>query len=86
MEIYGNYTRIYFEDHKPLILKSLNQLENRLDPQHFFRANRQQIINLKWIKKLDPWLNGRLKVTLSKGEEVEISRRQSTKLRELLSF
>lgn len=86
MEIYGNYTRIYFEDHKPLILKSLNQLEDRLDPQHFFRANRQQIINLKWIKKLDPWLNGRLKVTLSPGEEVEISRRQSTKLRELLSF
>lgn len=86
MEIYGNYTRIYFEDHKPLILKSLNQLESRLDPQHFFRANRQQIINLKWINKLDPWLNGRLKVTLIKGEEVEISRRQSTKLRELLSF
>lgn len=86
MEIHGNYTRIYFEDNKPLILKSLNQLESRLDPQHFFRANRQQIINLKWIAKLDPWLNGRLKVTLNNGEEVEISRRQSSKLRELLSF
>ena len=86
MEIHGNYTRIYFAEHKPLVLKSLNQLESRLDPQHFFRANRQQIINLQWIKRLDPWLNGRLKVTLTNGEEVEISRRQSSKLRELLSF
>lgn len=86
MEIYGNYTRIYFKEHKPLLLKSLNQLEERLDPQQFFRANRQQIINLKWIKELTPWLNGRLKATLAHGEEVEISRRQSSKLRELLSF
>jgi len=86
MEVYGNYTRIYFEDNRPMILKSLNHLETRLDPQHFFRANRQQMVNLKWIEKLDPWLNGKLKITLRDGEEVEVSRRQATKLRTLLSF
>lgn len=86
MEIYGNYTRIYFENHKPMVLKSLNYLETRLDPKTFFRANRQQMVNLKWIDRLDPWLNGKLKITLKNGEEVEVSRRQSTKLRTLLSF
>ncbi len=74
------------EGNRPMILKSLNHLEARLDPQHFFRANRQQIVNLKWIEKLDPWLNGKLKITLRDGEEVEVSRRQATKLRTLLSF
>ena len=46
-EVCGNYSRVYFENNKPLILRSLNQLEERLDPTSFFRANRQEIINLK---------------------------------------
>lgn len=86
-EIHGNYTRIFFEQHKPMILKSLNYLEQRLDPSTFFRANRQQIINLKWVERVDPWFSGQLKVILKNGgQEVEVSRRQAVKLREILSF
>lgn len=85
-EIVGNYTRVYFKDCKPLIYKSLNQVEERL-PQHlFFRANRQQVINLQYIKSVDNWFNGKLKATLQNSAEVEISRRQSALFKEMLSL
>lgn len=85
-EIVGNYTRVYFKDCKPLIYKSLNQIEERLPQQLFFRANRQQIINLQYIQGVDNWFNGKLKATLLSGAEVEISRRQSALFKEMLSL
>ncbi|MXN92038.1 response regulator [Flavobacterium sp. Sd200] len=85
-EIVGNYTRVYFKDCKPLIYKSLNQIEERLPQNLFFRANRQQIINLQYIKGVDNWFNGKLKATMQSGDEVEISRRQSTLFKEMLSL
>jgi len=86
LEIMGSYTRIYFKDQKPMIPRSLNYMEGRLDPEVFFRANRQQIINLKYIERIEPWFSGTLKVYLKDGEEIEVSRRQSIKFRELMSF
>lgn len=85
-EVYGNYSRVHFDSNKPLILRSLNQLEERLVPEVFFRANRQQIININHVEKVDTWFNGRLKVTLTGGGEVEISRRQAVRFKDLLSL
>ncbi|HET6243340.1 MAG: response regulator transcription factor [Bacteroidetes bacterium] len=82
----GNYVRVYFNSNRPLILKSLNSLEERLDSKAFFRASRKHIINLKWISKIESWFNGGLMVTLEGGEQVEISRRQSAKFREMMSL
>jgi len=85
-EIVGNYTRVYFRDCKPLIYKSLNQVEERLPEDVFFRANRQQVINLKYIKTVDNWFNGKLKATMQNGAEIEISRRQSALFKDMLSL
>ena len=86
LEIMGSYTRIYFKSEKPMIPRSLNYMESRLDPEVFFRANRQQIINLKYIERIEPWFSGTLKVYLKGGEEIEVSRRQSIRFREVMSF
>ena len=85
-ESVGNYCRLYFEDQKPLIQKSLNYLEGVLDEEHFFRVNRQQIINLNYIEKLDAWFNGSLKLTLKTGEVIEVSRRQSHRIKNRFSL
>ena len=82
----GNYVRIFFNDNKPLILRTLNYLDERLDQHTFFRANRKHIINLKWVDNIEPWLNGGLLVKLKGGQKVEVSRRQSIKFREMLSL
>ncbi len=86
MESEGNYVRLYFEDNKPLILRTLNYLDERLDNKTFFRASRKHIINLKWIESIEPWLNGGLLVKLKGGNKVEVSRRQAIKFKEMLSL
>lgn len=82
----GNYVRLYFGENKPLILRTLNYLDERLDPRTFFRANRKHIINLKWVENIEPWLNGGLLVKLKGGQKIEVSRRQSIKFKEMLSL
>lgn len=84
MEVMGNYTRIWFDRHHPLLQRSLNYLEERLDPSVFFRANRKEIVNLRFIEGVDPWLGGQLRLRLVTGEIIEVSRRQAFKLRDIL--
>ena len=86
IESNGNYAFLYFDQERPCILKSLNYLENRLDTKVFFRANRQQIINVNYIEQINPWFSGSIKIQLRGGEEVEVSRRQSQVFKELMSL
>ena len=85
-ESVGNYAKVFFANNKPLILKSLNSLEERLDDHVFFRANRKHIINLKWIESIETWLNGGLLVKLRGGHKIEVSRRQAIKFKDRLSL
>lgn len=93
----GNYVKVYFDRSKPLILRSLNSLEEKLNPEYFFRANRKYIINLTWISKIENWFNGGLQVELrpannlgndetKEGDKIEISRRQAIKFKEIFSI
>ncbi|MDP1802505.1 MAG: LytTR family transcriptional regulator DNA-binding domain-containing protein [Bacteroidota bacterium] len=82
----GNYVRVYFETFRPLILRSLNSLESRLNEKEFFRASRKHIINLNYIASVESWFNGGLNVKLKDGKEVEISRRQAVKLKDMMSL
>jgi two-component system LytT family response regulator len=82
----GNYVRVYFDKNRPLILRSLNNLDERLNNKTFFRASRKHIINLKWVESIENWFNGGLMVKLLGGEQVEISRRQAAKLKDMMSL
>ncbi|PTY08497.1 DNA-binding response regulator [Opitutaceae bacterium EW11] len=86
LESEGNYTRIHFDDAQPQLFRSLNAMEERLDPKYFFRANRRQIINLSWIDRIEPWFSSGLLVTLKGGAKVELSRRQAQEFRERMSL
>ncbi|WP_047246297.1 LytR/AlgR family response regulator transcription factor [Maribacter thermophilus] len=85
-EIVGNYTRVFFQDEKPMLYKSLNQIEEKLPQKYFFRANRQQIINTNYIVDVVPWFNGKLKLTMANGDEIEVSRRQSYLFKDKMSL
>lgn len=85
-ESVGNYAKVYFGTNKPLILKSLNALEDRLDPKVFFRANRKHIINTRKIEKIEPYFNGGLLLDLAGGDKIEVSRRQAVKFKEMMSL
>lgn len=85
-ESVGNYAKVFFGSNKPLILKSLNALEERLDDKVFFRANRKHIVNLRMIDKIEPYFNGGLLLDLKGGEKIEVSRRQTVKFKEMMSL
>ncbi len=85
-EIVGNYSRVFFAQESPLLYKSLNQIEEKLPESQFFRANRQQIVNTNFINQVVPWFNGKLKLTMKNGDEIEVSRRQSYLFKDKMSF
>jgi two-component system LytT family response regulator len=82
----GNYIKVYFEQNKPMIHKSLNALDKKLDDRAFFRASRKHIINLSWVESIESWFNGGLLVKLKNGDKVEVSRRQASRFKEMMSL
>ena len=81
----GNCVRLSWGKIKPLLARSLAAIEQRLDPAQFFRANRRQIINLRFIESIEAGVNGRLHAQLRDGPEIEISRRQARLFKALTS-
>ncbi len=82
----GNYIKVYFDSNRPMIHKSLNALDEKLDERAFFRASRKHIINLSWVEGIEPWFNGGLMVRLRGGDKVEVSRRQAAKFKDMMSL
>jgi two-component system, LytTR family, response regulator len=86
LEAVGNYSKIYFRDHSPLVYRSLTGIEERVEDNILFRANRKQLVNLKFIKSIEPGDGGMLYLTLECGAELEVSRRQASKFKQLMSL
>ena len=86
IEAIGNYSRLYFGAHSPMLYRALGAIEARLDPTVFFRCSRKHLVNLGYVETISPWINGGLQLRLKGGTEIEVSRRQSNRLRELLSL
>lgn len=82
----GNYIKVYFDNNRPMIHKSLNALDEKLDERAFFRASRKHIVNLSWVDGIEPWFNGGLMVKLRGGDKVEVSRRQAAKFKDMMSL
>jgi two-component system LytT family response regulator len=83
IESADNYARLYFNNRKALIKRSLVQLEETLDSSIFFRISRNQIINTKYISQINNLEKGKLQVRLHKGDPLEVSLRQSVLFKNL---
>lgn len=78
-----NYTRVFIEKEKPLLVsKTLKYFEELLQGQKFERVHQSHIINIHHIKKYSPRDGGYL--VLSNGDNVPVSQRKKTELLALL--
>jgi two-component system LytT family response regulator len=68
---------LYWGNERPVLGRSLTAVEEKLDEKIFFRANRQQIVNLEFVRNVQLQSGGRLLAKLRDGLDVEISRRQA---------
>lgn len=89
----GNHSLLYFYQHshssqlhKAFVYKSLVKLAERLPEQMFFRANRQNIVNLTYVENVEPWVNGGFRLTLNNAHLVEVSRRHASQLKNNYAF
>lgn len=83
IESADNYARLYFNEQKALIKRSLNQLEETLDSSIFFRINRNQIINTQYITQINTLEKGKLQVRLQDKQPLEVSLRRSVLFKSL---
>lgn len=65
---------------------TVSDLEQKLDPHHFFRIHRSTLLNLAWVKELDAWFGGRVLVRLkdAKGTELQVARERVQELKKRL--
>jgi len=67
---------------------TLRELEERLDPEVFFRAHKASLVNLEHVKEIVPWFGGRYKLVMrdAAGSEVPVSRSAARALRAKLRW
>lgn len=81
IETVGNHAAVHSAHGVAYVLSSLNRIEQRLDPAHFFRVSRPCILRLDAIESLEPDVGYGLIARLRGGSEVEVSRRAAQTLR-----
>jgi two-component system, LytTR family, response regulator LytT len=67
---------------------TLRELEERLDPDQFFRAHKSTLVNMRQVKEIVPWFGGRFKFVMRDpaASEVQVSRAQARLLRTQLKW
>ncbi|WP_198651896.1 LytR/AlgR family response regulator transcription factor [Chitinophaga deserti] len=83
LEAADDYVRLRFGKHAPLLPRSLQSLEQKLDPQFFFRASRRHIVNLQHVQSVSLLPSQLLQLEMTDGSTVPVSRRQTALFREL---
>ena len=67
---------------------TINELEQRLDPEVFFRIHRSMMVNLNHIREIQPWFNGALRIVMEDPEatELDVSREHARRLRKQIGW
>jgi two-component system response regulator LytT len=68
--------------------RTLEELTDQLDPEHFWRVHRSFVVNIHHIREVVPWFKSsyQLRMDDRKQTEVPVSRSQTKRLRELFNL
>ena len=80
----GDYARIHVVGKSYLVYRTLNELEERLDPAEFLRVHRSAIVRLDQILEVEPAGSSRYRVTLKSGATLTVSRGRAQALKQLI--
>ena len=83
IEADGYCVKLCTSDKQYVLRKSLSELEKELDPKQFIRIHRSYIVNLNFLRTVHS-KNGTMKLILDGGEEMLVSKRKMTRVKELL--
>ncbi|MGK7390125.1 MAG: LytR/AlgR family response regulator transcription factor [Candidatus Cyclobacteriaceae bacterium M2_1C_046] len=81
----GSYITLYTSSgNKYVMINSLKNIIEKLDPQHFKRIHRSTIVNTSVVRELRSRMNGDYDVLLIDGTELRLSRNYSKSLKGIL--
>lgn len=83
IEAQDNYVRLHLGPEVHLVRQTLSSLEAKLDPKRFRRIHRSTVVNLDFVKEIQPWFNGELAAVLTDGTTLAISRSYRNRFQEL---
>ena len=87
MRIYGASQKVYAQTpHGEFYLRRLYELEQLLDEKTFVRISKSEIINLRFVKRLDLSITGTIGIQLKTGETAYVSRRYVNRIKSILGL
>ena len=85
IEAAGNYARLHEGGRSHLVRTTLKRLVERLDPERFLRISRSAIVNLDFVRELQPWFRGGYVVVLQSGDKQRTGRKYQENMNRLLT-
>jgi two-component system LytT family response regulator len=83
VEAEDNYVRLHVEGGSHLLRQTMNAMSKKLDPHQFRRIHRSAIVNMDYIKELQPWSSGDYLVIMRDGTRLTLSRTYRPQFSEL---
>lgn len=81
LEAAADYVKVFTEKNESFLIRdTMNNLENRLNPDIFLRIHRSYIANIECIKEFQPWDKNNYIVVLKNGKELKLSRKYKERL------
>lgn len=66
-------TRLFMKNNRQYTVDmSLDDIDAQLDPAQFFRATRQQIVNISSVRRVSNWFNRRIKIIVAEYPDIEV--------------
>ena len=70
----GSHVVLHVAKEQHALRRTMRDVEGQLDPKRFVRIHRSTIVNVEFIKEVQPWFNGDYVVILRSGEQLRLSR------------
>ncbi len=77
---------VLFDDKKMRVDFTLDELEKRLNPDHFVRIHRSYLAHAAHIKSIEPWFNGNWRAKMANGSQLTIARRRVADVKKVLGY
>ncbi|HEY0265029.1 MAG TPA: LytTR family DNA-binding domain-containing protein [Granulicella sp.] len=83
LEARGNTLLLHCDNEVHILRKALSALQKQLNPRNFIRIHRSTIVNIRFVREIQPWFNGYHIVILRNGQQLRMSRYRDEDLQRL---
>jgi two-component system LytT family response regulator len=84
VEAEKDYVRLHVGKENHLVRETMNDIEKKLESDRFVRVHRSTIVNLDYVKEMQPLPSGEYDIAMRDGTQLRLSRGYRQRLMDLL--